>query len=168
MLIMIIGNMASGKTTLGLALQDSLPGYKFINIDDYRRKYNIFFTPEGEDNAQRHFIEDLRKIKNVIAECTGTGKWYPYYFCHDQHLTIMHKSNVSTCKKRHAERTKKGYQLPPIPRTWNMEFNSSLDWMHGHLKGIRNDIVINCKDSVKTKTKTIIKYLIKQKIITKS
>lgn len=72
MKILIIGNIASGKTTLCNRILGNSPSYIYMAIDDYRRRYgngNI----SGEEASVSKFIEDILNRKDCIVEFSGLG-----------------------------------------------------------------------------------------------
>ena len=77
MLICVLGNLASGKTTVCYALNKHLQ-YKLIILDEYRIKYNKKCPREGEIKAQLELMKNLNE-KNIILECTGVGRWFTDY-----------------------------------------------------------------------------------------
>ncbi len=71
MRILIIGNIGSGKTTLGKIIQE-LTGFKFIQIDEIRRKYLKEKISE-EYFCLQEFLKNIEDNNNVILEFTGAG-----------------------------------------------------------------------------------------------
>ncbi len=71
MKILIIGNIGSGKTTLGKKIQEHT-GFKFIQIDDLREK---FFEKKVSEEyyCLYQFIKSIEDNENVILEFTGVG-----------------------------------------------------------------------------------------------
>ena len=71
MKILIIGNIGSGKTTLGKAIQE-LMGFKFIQIDELREKYLKGKVSE-EYFCLHKFLEMIEVNDDLILEFTGVG-----------------------------------------------------------------------------------------------
>lgn len=71
MKILIIGNIGSGKTTLGKKIQE-LTGYKFVQIDELREKY-LNNSVSGEYYSLHKFIKEIEDYENLILEFTGVG-----------------------------------------------------------------------------------------------
>lgn len=76
--IFLIGFMASGKTTLGRALADAIPGISFIDLDDEIRLAAGMSVPEifksrGEAGFRALESETLRAVgnDNSIIACGG-------------------------------------------------------------------------------------------------
>ena len=71
MKILIIGNIGSGKTTLGKAIQE-LTGFKFIQIDEIREKY-LKGKVSQEYFCLHEFIQAIETNDNLIMEFSGVG-----------------------------------------------------------------------------------------------
>jgi len=71
MKILIIGNIGSGKTTLGKKIQE-LTGYKFVQIDKLREKY-LNNSVSGEYYSLYKLIKKIEVNQNLILEFTGVG-----------------------------------------------------------------------------------------------
>jgi len=71
MKILLIGNIGSGKTTLGKAIQE-LTGFKFIQIDEIREKY-LKGKVSQEYFCLHEFIQAIETNANLIMEFTGVG-----------------------------------------------------------------------------------------------
>ncbi|MBM94482.1 MAG: hypothetical protein CMI09_01330 [Oceanospirillaceae bacterium] len=72
MKIFVIGNIASGKTTLCHRIVDEYPSYKRIAIDDYRRAFGDG-SVSGEEVAVSNFINDVVKCRDCVVEFSGLG-----------------------------------------------------------------------------------------------
>lgn len=71
MKILIIGNIGSGKTTLGKKIQE-LTCYKFVQIDSLREKY-LNNSVSGEYYSLYKLIKHIEENLNLILEFTGVG-----------------------------------------------------------------------------------------------
>jgi len=69
MKILIIGNIGSGKTTLGNKIQE-LKGYKFVQIDKLRKEYLKNAVSE-EYYCIYQFLKAIEENENIILEFTG-------------------------------------------------------------------------------------------------
>ncbi|MHA1275148.1 MAG: shikimate kinase [Promethearchaeota archaeon] len=71
MKILIIGNIGSGKTTLGKKIQE-LTGFRFVQIDEIREK---FFKKKVSEEyyCLYEFLKAVEESENVILEFTGAG-----------------------------------------------------------------------------------------------
>ena len=97
MKILIIGNIGSGKTTLGKKIQE-LTGYKFVQIDELREKY-LNNSVSGEYYSLHKFLKEIENNENLILEFTGVG-------CHKYAIKrTFELSNdnilIILCKTRH-------------------------------------------------------------------
>ncbi|MHA1726014.1 MAG: hypothetical protein ACTSYC_02880 [Promethearchaeota archaeon] len=72
MKILIIGNIGSGKTTLGKNIQE-LTGYSFVQIDDIRKQYLTEKKVSAEYYCLYKFLQTIETTKNLIFEFTGAG-----------------------------------------------------------------------------------------------
>ena len=68
---LIIGNIGSGKTTLGKKIQE-ITGYKFVQIDELREKY-LNNSVSGEYYSLHKFLKEIEDNENLILEFTGVG-----------------------------------------------------------------------------------------------
>lgn len=71
MKILIIGNIGSGKTTLGKKIQE-LTGYELVQIDELREKYLEKKVSE-EYYCLYEFLKAIEDNNDVILEFTGAG-----------------------------------------------------------------------------------------------
>ncbi len=71
MKILIIGNIGSGKTTLGKKIQE-LTGYKFVQIDELREKY-LNNSVSSEYYSLHKFLKEIEDNENLILEFTSVG-----------------------------------------------------------------------------------------------
>ena len=71
MKILIIGNIGSGKTTLGKKIQEIM-GYKFVQIDELREEYLEKKVSE-EYYCLYEFLKAIEDNNDVILEFTGAG-----------------------------------------------------------------------------------------------
>lgn len=71
MKILIIGNIGSGKTTLGKKIQE-FTSFKFIQIDELREK---FFEKKVSEEyyCLYEFLKAIENYDNIILEFTGAG-----------------------------------------------------------------------------------------------
>jgi len=65
------GNIGSGKTTLGKAIQE-ISGFKFIQIDEIREKY-LKGKVSQEYYCLHEFIQAIETNNDLIMEFTGVG-----------------------------------------------------------------------------------------------
>lgn len=72
MKVLIIGNIASGKTTLGMKISKML-NIPLIEIDKIRERYLIHGKVSEEYLSLYHFLRHAESSDNVILEFTGVG-----------------------------------------------------------------------------------------------
>ena len=72
MKILIIGNIASGKTTLGMKISEMLD-IPLVEIDKIREKYLIHGRVSEEYLCFYHFLRHAESDENIILEFTGVG-----------------------------------------------------------------------------------------------
>lgn len=163
MIIFIIGNMSSGKSTVSKELKKRLNKFKILSLDDYRRKLNKNCTISGDEKAQLKLVNDISSQDNIIVDSTGTGKWYKYYLnaaSNKKIKVIKLKANVNLCTKRHKERLKNGYKLPPFP--YNLDFYDGLDYMDSKLRSVKSDFQVDSKKELNIVVDNIYDYLKKE------
>ncbi len=69
--LLLIGNISSGKTTIGRKIQSRL-GYDFVEIDECRRQLGDD-TVSGEYRAWNYFISRCEESRGTILEFSGGG-----------------------------------------------------------------------------------------------
>lgn len=110
MKVFLIGFMASGKTTIGEELANTL-GYQFIDLDDFiEEKYNktikMIFEYYGEDHFRQIENEALREISSiegniVVASGGGTSCFYNSVdFMNSIGITIYLRAEVAELVSR--------------------------------------------------------------------
>lgn len=75
MRIAIIGNLASGKSSLALALSKSL-GITFLSLDAYREEFASQATYKSDRTAKKVFIDHVKSIKSYVVETIPFGYTY--------------------------------------------------------------------------------------------
>lgn len=158
MIIFIVGNIASGKTTTCLELKKLMPNYEYISIDDFRRSFNTGKNIAGEEMAQRLFIAKMKNQGYLIIETTGTGRhWLKYLEAVSGNtLVVRLDCHADICNVRSQNRTANNYKLPPIPKEWNMgNIPMTIDWMRDRIPSgelrIRTDKFTAKKAALKIK-----------------
>ena len=72
MKILILGNIASGKSTITQKLKPILQDFEVIAIDDFRIQYGDG-SMEAEENSKQIFFDAIVEYKNQIIEIMGTS-----------------------------------------------------------------------------------------------
>lgn len=147
MLINIIGNIASGKTALGMALKKEFQA-KRIDIDDIRRKFNRGMTITGENTSYEKLMDDVLKHQgkcHVIMESSGTSQYYPLILTKwsGPIFTIKLTCPLNKAKKRHEARMRQGYDLPPLPGEWNTSIDRAFYAIDANLHQAECDLMID-------------------------
>lgn len=124
--IFLIGNIASGKTTLAEALSTKIPSFKIVCIDQCRREIgaqnnSVNDSPyQIEKKAKALFLKKVLKYEKVILPMVGGTRFFEFAFIelgllHFSKLLIKIKCPPSICYKRFEERQQKNYLPPPLP-----------------------------------------------------
>lgn len=133
-ILIIAGNMGSGKTTLSKLLEKAT-GWKHLSMDYYRERFNVQnFAMNNE--ADLAFLDDLQKHEFIIYETTSWSKNYRLV-CK---LIKLHKIKCLTIKLNCPmevcnQRINKRAQINPLfknTRTWD-----SLAEMEENLKTVK-------------------------------
>ncbi len=148
MLISVIGNIASGKSAFIRNFKKRLPDYSVLSIDDYRKRHNQEGTKVGEMKAWAYLQQRVSERENIILETSGIGSKY--------HSTILKYSGVvvtvfintewDVCIMNHRRRMEKGYKLPPMP--WTSDVENSIKEMDTLYQGIECDFEISNKEDI--------------------
>lgn len=132
--IIIAGNIASGKTALAKELQKQLKRFVILSMDAER----FAASAEGlarEQQAEHALLEKLLQHDRIIYETTAFGKIYKVA----EKLFIKEKAKLvrlklschpDECLRRYQERS----QHPPMPFKFDIE--DSLWRIHMHLRNV--------------------------------
>ena len=131
MKILIIGNIGSGKTTLGNRIKE-ITRYEYLQIDKIREKYLKEFISE-EYYCLYKFLKSIEENENLICEFTGAG-------CHkyaikralelsnDSVLIILCKTKLFSTLKERIKEKEFNYGNP-----FNLDINK-------HIKFVDNEL----------------------------
>lgn len=72
MLVLVVGNINSGKSHAVRLIQKILPEYPVLSIDEYRKKYGDG-TIEAEVKTRERFVNDVAASTDAIVELSGMG-----------------------------------------------------------------------------------------------
>lgn len=133
--ILVLGNMAAGKTAFACALAQQLTGFQVLCLDDYREAAGGIGMAR-EHLAVQNFLADAETVEKIIYETTAFGKTYAIakrLFSKANAKVITFKLNCSpeTCHSRFQVRNKH----PPFPYTFNLW--DSLWRIHANLKTLK-------------------------------
>lgn len=121
MKIFVIGNIASGKTTLCNRIMGVYSNYSYMAIDDYRRRYGNG-TLSGEEASVSKFIEAIFNCRDCIVEFSGLGAIAESI--RKELLNRKEKAVLFICSRTDdecmASSKKRDYSLIPYP----MEYSS--------------------------------------------
>lgn len=184
-IIFVIGNMASGKSTVGKYLSKILK-VPFTSLDDCRKLYGNG-QMSGEYLAWSHFLEQVEEAGHTggIFECTGAGQ-------HVRHLKFILKDircnalsnkgqvapmaeivlecNPNTCLHRHRTRL-----MEKIPFPYQMEPQKIIDFIDKEMDkayfeyqlGITNVLKVDTTNSnIESTLRKIKTFLKEERIVT--
>jgi len=145
MKIFIIGNIASGKSTVCKMLAKAT-GYKHHGIDNYRRRYNQDATVLGESMAWQFYIDAVSKKKEMIIENSGVSQNFELlrHKAGKPRMIILLHCPATECIRRHRQRMKKGYRLPPSP--WKRPMENAITNIDALLRIAEYDIRIDSSE----------------------
>lgn len=115
-IIVIIGNICTGKSSLVNALRTRYKEAVPLVLDDFRRKYADGSKP-GENEAFAQLVAASKAANLGIAEMTGAGKNYAYYLgelrkAHKRILIIKLEADTQLLMKRLEKRKTEAVPLP--------------------------------------------------------
>ena len=152
MKILLLGNIGSGKTTIGKILADK-PGWEFVEIDEFRRVFGNG-TPEFEQIARKHFFNSISPGRDQIIECTGFGEVGSELFrklsvFNEPIVVVLLTTSTEICLLRTAARL---WNIPfpqPLNDVENKieKINDCLPDIQNQWSGLSQSIVVT-KDSV--------------------
>lgn len=138
MKILIIGNIGSGKSTLGKKIQE-ITGFEFIQIDELREKF-LNNSVSGEYYSLFQFLKNAESNQNVILEFTGVG-------CHkfairralelndDPKFVILCKTRIFSTIQERIKSKKFRYKNP-----FDIKIENHIEYIENELK---EDIIKN-------------------------
>lgn len=119
-IIIVTGNMGSGKSTFCKLLRDKLPGYAYICLDDFRKKRFADVLTEQHDPLQ--FEREVAKATErefdqhdkIIYETTGATRFFKdmyYRLIANRHRVYLVRIDCPSelCLKRHRTREQNGH-----------------------------------------------------------
>lgn len=118
-IINLIGPTAVGKSTVIQALNEQLPHYEVLAIDDFRRRIGAF-TPEGESQAWREVWIAALKADCSIIESDGMSPHLSMLLDRlwrapgTNVLTIALEAPAKVCRQRAQQRSEAGYVPSPL------------------------------------------------------
>ena len=145
-LIAIIGNICSGKSTVARHLSQLNPNYKLLSIDDYRLQYNKENNKAGEYKAQEQLREDLLSTKFAILEMSGASQRFISLMAEtfklgSQNIVVKLKCARHVLLQRFVDRQESSY--PKIPFPYNLNKEKSIEHIDSKLQSISADYVFN-------------------------
>jgi dephospho-CoA kinase len=140
-IINIIGNICSGKTTLVESLKDDFSKANFFSIDEYREKYGSFDAISDQLTGER-LLKDIKNSRFSIVESSGAGKLFTNIkrISQTEVFTFMVICPSDICLERYQKRPKKDLQ---ISDRFNIE--DSLYYIERKLLSINPNYLINGK-----------------------
>ena len=141
-MICVLGNMATGKTSTAELLMKVLTNYKYIGIDEYRNKFNYMNTIHGENVVYEILIKDVRAYDYVILEMTGTSKSYwqveEAFLQKGGHIFRLILDGPEWLLKKRYEARKEGGFVQMFPYKMNLE--KSLKYIATKIQRINADL----------------------------
>lgn len=133
MQIFIIGNIASGKSTIAKQLS-KIYKIKHFSIDNIRKKVNLASDIYGEYLSWDTLKKIVQTNDSIIIESTGTSKHYESLLSLSKFSKIIIKvdTSVAQCHKNFLKRSKNSTRSIPIP--YDFDIKKSL---------IRNQMILN-------------------------
>ncbi len=115
--LIVIGNVASGKTTFAKKFVKENPEYKLFSLDIYRNKVAAKtdrVSIIGNKQAEKLCLQEMLNHKNVVFETTASNKFYTlateelkkYNYEITNHII---KCPVNTCIMRYYTRNRSGH-----------------------------------------------------------
>lgn len=138
--VIIAGNMGSGKSTLSQLLQERT-GWKWLAMDNFRSSSNAKGF-HGEQIAIDNFLQAILENERSIIETTAFGKTYPIFMA----LLRKHQVNFDMVKlictpDQCHRRLMKRNSLPTFPKRYRLW--DSLWMMDENLKKIQCQYAIS-------------------------
>ena len=123
--LIIVGNIAAGKTAVCRAWLSKSLHYSFVCLDDYRDIAHVFTPPVSawgnEQMAQKLALNPISDEEPfLLFETTGTGRFFDralrQLIVKGYQIRMVHlQCDPDECLKRFHRRSYKGYILPPYP-----------------------------------------------------
>jgi len=136
--ILIIGNIGTGKSTIGKKIQE-ITGFELIQIDELREKF-LNDSISGEYYSLFQFLKYAESSQNVILEFTGVG-------CHkfavrralelndDPKLVILCKTRIFSTIQERIKSKKFKYKNP-----FDIKIENHIEYIE---KELNEDIIKN-------------------------
>ena len=123
-MIAVIGNLATGKSTVCRLLNAELENFAYLSIDQFREIHNAS-TQRGESNAWQALKIAVYQNDNVIFESSGSSKNYKGIidlFKSKGGRVVVFKLHCSIHESliRRRNQIKAGYKPPPYAYQSNM------------------------------------------------
>jgi dephospho-CoA kinase len=166
-IIVIIGNMASGKSTASKLLAQRLPNYQYICQDDFRNeKTDLYLEIENKEfelQVSDNAIQAINRYSKIIYESTGATRFFRdryYEFLNKGHelFVVRIKCRPTTCYQRFLKRRAEGknhlvpiFKVSKTPMEMINLFEKKSQWVKANLE----------IDSEKFSTEQIVDQIIK-------
>lgn len=149
--IIIIGNIASGKSTLATLIKKNTPWIEIICIDEIRKQI-IEEDPNidgitRERRAERMALEAIHTGDHIIYESTGTSLFYKRALIalKKRYTTYIIKINLpqSICYERHIERLQSNYYTVSPGFKTKLDIRSMMGEIEFELKTAKQNLTLD-------------------------
>jgi len=158
MKVLIIGNIASGKSTLITSLRVKFPNWGVAAIDDFRVEYSDG-TITGECLARSYFYKAINNTDSQFIECVGIGEVFREVHrylgqCNAPILVVVVKCKLKICVERLQQR-KSNIPFPhDFKRAFDMQLRASealtISYIKEHTNDFKDVAVLEVNNNIKS------------------
>jgi len=152
-MICVIGDIASGKSTVAQLLAEKLPGnFIVLSIDEFRRQYNPEGNIVGEMYAVQKLNEAVLASDKIILDSTGTSKYYPVLVWDFQtaggitHVAKLTCSILTALTRQEQRARSPDYSPAPFAYAYKFTIQESIKWVHKKLDSVKADATYNTEE----------------------
>ncbi|PRY90581.1 AAA family ATPase [Mongoliibacter ruber] len=151
-IIVVYGNMGSGKSTFSKKLKEVLSKFEYICLDDFRRKLKDQYLEQNNFDFEKEVANQtanaLSAANNIIYEATGATRFfrekYSAFLREKQEVfTVKIQCNAKTCLDRHLKRKASG-RAHIIPQFKNQKTDAEMvEWFEAKANWIKPDLILD-------------------------